>query len=355
MQHTISITRRSQSRLIATTLALFSIGAIYADEYNSSPISFETNRGTIIPIKMPSPAALDTKLVSEMSDGRLTTPIAPTLQTEDRVVDEGIELSSESRFNADDNPWLEWDNGYTPDDEDYPPELIAVKNTRIKVTAKSYIAAIGKNVGNVPGGNNAMLNIVAGATDQFFSENPLNDRMDHAYRLYSSVAMVVTCDGNALLNWAHTPYLDDTGTEPAKPIANWAALQAPKGVLREEVTNPLRNTKGNFTRVNKSTLRIDWAFYGRPHPFAEPALTAVSPRTGKWIWHRVDGFVECKNDVAVPRLNISGSAFPSHRLWINRALTQTVAQGPFSNLWINGGEVVDGRGKSYKPKVLKVK
>ncbi len=277
------------------------------------------------------------------------------LQTEDLVVDDVIHLTSDERFDPSVNPWFEWDDGTMPLEEEYPWEEVGLKTTRIKVTAKSYIAPIGNNVGNVPGGNNGVLNLLAGVTDRFFSENPINDRMDHAYRLFSSVVMVVTCDGNTLVNWAHTPYLDDTGTEPPKPIVNLAALQAPPGVLREEVTDPVLNTKGNFTRVNNSTLRIDWAFYGRPHAFAEPPLAAVARRTGKWIWHRVDGFVTCVNDVAVPRINVSGSGFPSHRLWINRVLRQTLPQGPFSNLWVNGGEVLDTKGKSYAPKVFKVK
>jgi len=51
------------------------------------------------------------------------------------------------------------------------------------------------------------------------------------------------------------------------------------------------------------------------------------------IWHRVSGRIYCDGDKGYIEATLSGSAFPSHRLWLMGNLKTTIPQGPMANLW----------------------
>src|SRR5262249_44975882 len=119
-------------------------------------------------------------------------------------------------------------------------------------------------------------------------------------------------------------------------LTEWSQTKLDTDIGRE--TGPLR-ASGEVAyerteRVNESRIRFAWRFDGRPNWIAEPAAQAVHPRISRWIWHEVRGEIWCDKGQGYHRVRLGGSWFPSHRLWVNGSLSQTIKQGPFSLLWL---------------------
>ena len=198
----------------------------------------------------------------------------------------------------------------------------------IKVVAKSYIATIGSRTGSptcslmIPlpppfGLSSAQmrLDVLATATDLAFSENPLTDIKDKAYRLYSERTFSVAClDGQVSSVSASGPDTD-SGTE--------GPLQAP----------PMTTSGVTLRRDSPTKFSFSWTAKGRPHPAAEPSFQLVCPRTSVFIWHRVEGEIDCNGLRLTGSTPIVGSDFPSHRVFVDGRIRGTVPQGTFRNLW----------------------
>lgn len=203
-----------------------------------------------------------------------------------------------------------------------------VRNFRVVV--KSYIAPIGLGAGSPYCGGllNASADIrlraLAAATDLAFGENPLSDAMDKRYRLYSSRSFTVTCSNGRIVTVVPTPIVTDAGTECIPRTS--ACLQPPPLVLS--------GVTAGMTAPN--TFEFSWTAKGRPHLAAEPAFQAVCPRTSVYIWHTIQGRIQCGGgDARLDIVRLVGSRFPSHRVFVNGAIRSPgVAQGPFSNLWV---------------------
>jgi len=59
----------------------------------------------------------------------------------------------------------------------------------------------------------------------------------------------------------------------------------------------------------------------------------VCPRTSVFIWHRVSGRVRCTPTGTDVTVHLSGSKFPTHRVFVNGTAMRTVPQGGFARLW----------------------
>src|SRR5947209_8255475 len=84
------------------------------------------------------------------------------------------------------------------------PTPIPTRTTHdVKVVVKSYIAPIGRHLGATrcaaidPTALPKLIALATG-TDAAFSENPLTDRKDRKYRLFSSRTFRVTCAGGRI-------------------------------------------------------------------------------------------------------------------------------------------------------------
>jgi hypothetical protein len=67
-----------------------------------------------------------------------------------------------------------------------------------------------------------------------------------------------------------------------------------------------------------------------------PSFADVMYRSPKYryIHHTVEGFIFVDADKTIKLdANISGSPFPSHRLFLNSQVKKTILQGPLSGLW----------------------
>src|SRR6266542_5361710 len=155
---------------------------------------------------------------------------------------------------------------------------------------------------------------MAFATDRMMCEEPMHDRKDKRYRLFSACTFQVTCqNGNVT---AVTPSALDTDTGKEGPLQAPPLIASPVRVVR---------TADGF--------EFSWFARGRPHLAAEPPFQLVCPRTSVYIWHRVSGRVRCTPEGTDVSVNLSGSKFPTHRVFVNGTLVRTVPQGGFARLW----------------------
>lgn len=201
-----------------------------------------------------------------------------------------------------------------------------------KVVVKSYIAPIGSRTGSPYCGGllnptaNLKLRALATVTDAAFSENPVTDAKDKRYRLYSARTFSVTCRGGAIVSVAPSSIDTDSGQECIPRTS--ACLQAPALTLTS-VTAGL---------TSPTVFEFGWRAKGRPNLGAEPGMQMVCPRTSVYIWHFVRGRIECAGGEPTLTLRLTGSEFPSHRAFVNGVIRPpTIAQGPFSNLWVAAG------------------
>lgn len=198
----------------------------------------------------------------------------------------------------------------------------------IKIVLKSYIAPIGTRAG-VPycspfgPAKHAQLRALAYATDAMMSENPLTDVKDKHYRLYSSRTFRVTCNNGTIVSVVPTPVDADVGLE-CIPKTSQCLTPPPLSVY--DVTGSL---------ASPTAFQFAWTAKGRPHHVADLGFQAVCPRTSLYIWHRIEGRIECAGGEPRVTFTMTGSGFPSHRAWVNGVLRPpTIPQGPFSNLWV---------------------
>lgn len=211
----------------------------------------------------------------------------------------------------------------------------------IRITVKSYIAPIGSRIGSIPCVlrmpsvvplpgplpdipiprvpvplTTPRLSALAAATDAAYSENPLNDRMDRRYRLFTQCTFQVACQAGRLISVTPSVLSTDVGMEG--PLT-------PPPLIASSV------------RINRDAngFVFAWIAKGRPHQAAEPAFTLVCDRTSVYIWHTISGRIDCRGQrPAVTSLILRGSRFPSHRAFVNGAIHTTIPQGVFSNLWV---------------------
>jgi len=213
-----------------------------------------------------------------------------------------------------------------------PPPRPPTPRTRtsvLDVVAKSFIQPIPINgVGLIlcptnPVSAQAKLMGLAAATRAAFQEDPRTDAKNGEYRLFSKVAFTAKCRGGKLLS---VSALRDTDVgQECIPVVD-ACLNP----------DPLQMTKVSIRRLNPQTIEFSWRGRGRPHNLAEVSFQAVCLRTSRFIWHKVKGRIECRDGLPrVTNVVLTGSRFPSHRLFVNGILRAKLRQGPFSNLWVS--------------------
>lgn len=198
-----------------------------------------------------------------------------------------------------------------------------------KIVVKSYIAPIGSTTGSMrtiprcifTDPLNIKLKGLAWTTDQIMSENPLSDHLDKKYRLYTERTFSVTYRDGKLITVLPSGFTTDVGPE-CPPVG--PCLTPP----------PMAVTAATSGATSASIHRFSWMAEGRPPLVAEPAFQGVCPRTSRFIWHKVDGEIDCSGSKPVVRVKLGGSQFPSHRVFVNGRLVVTVPQGGFSNLWV---------------------
>jgi len=203
------------------------------------------------------------------------------------------------------------------------------RNKKIIISAKSFIATVGSKTGFIPGftvvpappplstmpvPRQMLLLAMAKSLDGMMNEDPRSIAMDKAYRLFSECKFEIVFENNKIL--AAVPTLTtDAGKE--------GPLQAP----------PLIATSVSVSPLGESFVTFSWTAKGRPHLVAEPPFQLIKPRTSVFIWHTVTGKIDVSGKEPITTATIVGSRFPSHRLFIQTAISSTITQGELTNLW----------------------
>jgi hypothetical protein len=116
------------------------------------------------------------------------------------------------------------------------------------------------------------------------------------------------------------------------PINAATSLHNQRG---EKSTSPsFHELRGQLSSDCKN-YTFSWKGSSRPHILAEPSLQFVNFRVNRDIWHRVEGKITIE-DGGSPKVeikNFTGSDFPSHRLFLDGNINQTIQQGDFVKLW----------------------
>ena len=155
-----------------------------------------------------------------------------------------------------------------------------------------------------------------------FGENPSSGAKESKdFRLWSQLQIDTTCEGNKILNWDIKPvenafgpefYFISTGGDISKPLFGKPSLKG--------TSNP---TKVNFS----------YRLRGQPNDLGIKLMNQVKQRSCSYIWHELNGTLQCEAGKPSIKVDISGSAFPSHSAWSNEKLIKSIPQGPFKNLW----------------------
>jgi hypothetical protein len=161
-------------------------------------------------------------------------------------------------------------------------------------------------------------------TNQNFSENPATpDPNANDFRLWSQAVVVAACRGNMITSWKTSNLAHRGGKE-------LRILDAETSVLDLLAVTPA--PKGND---EVTSLELSYGIRGKPNDNALSSFQWVSPRTCDSIWHRARAVITCRDGEAKASVAVTGSQFPSHRVWINNEMASpTLAQGPFSDLWV---------------------
>jgi hypothetical protein len=78
------------------------------------------------------------------------------------------------------------------------------------------------------------------------------------------------------------------------------------------------NLKGpKLTKNSDGTYSVAWLGYGKPDSGPELSLQAVAARQSVNIWHLLQLKVTSTPSGIVGAVDLRGSEFPSHRVWLN--------------------------------------
>ena len=135
------------------------------------------------------------------------------------------------------------------------------------------------------------------------------------YRLFSRCTFNLVFRDNKVIH-VGTTLATDTGKE--------GPFQAP----------PLQTTPVTVTGIGDSVAKFSWTGKGRPHPTVEPSFQIVKPRTSVFIWHKIEGEIDVSTGFTITTASITGSQFPSYRLFVDNVIVSTDLQGDLANLWV---------------------
>jgi len=198
-----------------------------------------------------------------------------------------------------------------------------------RVVIKSFIRPIGGNTGSIrcPGhpanpavdplglSANLRLRALAGLVDALISETAPTDARDNQYRLYTARDFTVICENGVPASIVGGDIDTDNGRE--------LFLETPELDVYDRI-----NIGGGTAQ-----LRFAWSAKGRPNLAAEPGFQGVCFRSSRYIWHRIEGRVDCSG----ARVTfLDGSKFPTHRVYVDQTVVGTIPQSPFVNLWYAG-------------------
>lgn len=197
-----------------------------------------------------------------------------------------------------------------------------VGTTTLRLTVKSFIREV--DLASMSADSRPRAEqIFARFTNRSFAEDPKTPAPDSGdFRLWSQAVAVVDCRGDRIASWKTSNLAHRSGRELE---LLWA---------QTSVRDPLAVAPAaQGAEDNRASVSISYAIKGKPNDAALSSFRWVRPRSCDSIWHRVRATVSCDDGQARMAVDVTGSRFPSHRVWTNGDVAATVVQGPFANLW----------------------
>lgn len=170
-------------------------------------------------------------------------------------------------------------------------------------------------------------------TDLSYGSNPSTDDDHEQAWLQASRFFVVSCDGTTLVSVAsckHDAALDHTHVGEAKVLGVGQQATASPGEL--------------WVRHDGEEASFGWTFEIPAPTGLEYGLSALhGPGTppGLSVWHTVEGSIVCGRTGAKVSVSLTGSAFPSHRAWVEGVAVADLAQGSLA--WLGQPAADNGR------------
>jgi hypothetical protein len=200
-------------------------------------------------------------------------------------------------------------------------EALDRKPTTLRLTVKSFINVVDLSSMNSESRPRAE-QVFAAFTNGNFSENPETPSPNSKdFRLWSQVTAIVGCRADTITSWKTSRLAHRGGKE-------LRLLDAETSVMEGLTVAPA--PQGTEERAS---LVLSYGIKGKPNDAALPSFRFVNPRTCENIWHRVQATVTCREGKAEMDAVLSGSQFPSHRVWTNGDIKTTISQGAFAGLW----------------------
>jgi len=213
-----------------------------------------------------------------------------------------------------------------------------------KVVAKSWIGRIDMdNLGDLDSVTGRSLNRQLRSFARFLnspvsggiSPTPTSDEMDGEYRLFSERTFVVKCN-------TETGELE---VDPGELISHTGSE-----LFIFNTTSRTGNESATLSR-DGTEFNFSWTMAGRPHGLADSTISGPAQLGGvvtpsfsgvryrnpqrRWIHHSISGVIRYNSgsgEIEI-EVDLSGSAFPSHRSFINGDIDETIEQGQLSELW----------------------
>ena len=192
------------------------------------------------------------------------------------------------------------------------------------VQAKSYIAAVNLLDFNQfdPDAKTCQQAIATVVNCGTLNENPVDGtKSSDNYRLWSEVSVDISCSGNTVSSWQFHPVQQGFGSE--------FVIFSTTG----DLSKPLNASPAQSGANPQTEVDFSYRLRGRPNVAGVAVMDAVKHRTCSYIWHEVSGSLTCQQGQPKITARISGSGFPSHRLWVQGSKVGEVPQGPFKDLW----------------------
>lgn len=152
------------------------------------------------------------------------------------------------------------------------------------------------------------------------------DVRDGQFRLYSRVLLAASWTSGKLS-------ITLTSGTPAQRVEIEGGIE--KTPIGTFVPPPLKVEDLKLRQVSSTQVDFGWMVLGRPHPMAEPLFEEVCHRQCVYIWHRIEGHISLVNGLPKAKIDISGSRFPSHAVFLDSKLVIKKHQGALGNLWVS--------------------
>jgi len=170
---------------------------------------------------------------------------------------------------------------------------------------------------------------------------PRDSADDGGYRLFSTRTIKIQCIGSKVINAGISKSGSKMGNEPSDSSMSFPPHPRAAGArVLEVLEGPLVPRSFGFSKesliTSGSLIFHSWRFGGEPAQSGNEYANSVARRRSTVIWHQPAIVWQCRDSKAILcSWSFRGSAFPTHMLWHDNVLLDTIEQASVSRLWVS--------------------